>query len=129
MISCKYNLKGIFYINSNNTEKPHCPKQHNHEILGSTKIQGCCDDAHNHRFATVSGEAIPCEGSHVHEVRFTTDSCDGHKHEFCGTSGPAIKVSEDHHVHYAESFTTREDGHKHKFTVASLIENPVCSES
>ena len=113
-----------------NTENKSCPpKQHNHEVLGSTKISGCCDQAHGHRFATVSGEAIPCEGSHVHEIRFTTDSCNGHHHEFCGTSGPAIQVDEEHHVHFAESFTTERSGHKHKFAVASLIDNPTCDRS
>lgn len=69
-----------------NKESKTCyPKQHNHEITGSTRISGCCEYAHNHRFATVSGDAIPCDGSHVHEVKFTTDSCNGHHHEFCGT--------------------------------------------
>ena len=36
-----------------------CSMQHVHEILGSTLIAERCDDPHNHRFATVSGEAIP----------------------------------------------------------------------
>ncbi|MCI5648005.1 MAG: YmaF family protein [Fusicatenibacter sp.] len=107
-------------------ERHNCPKQHNHEILGSTKISGCCEFAHNHRFATVSGEAIPCDGSHVHEVKFTTDSCNGHKHEFCGTSGPAIDVGHGHHVHFAKGCTSNDANHKHEFEVASLIDNPVC---
>ena len=78
--------------------RPCPPKQHNHEVLGSVRISGCCDNAHNHRFATVSGDAIPCDGSHVHEIKFTTDSCNGHDHEFCGTSGPAIEVGCGRHV-------------------------------
>lgn len=106
--------------------KPCKPKQHVHEILGSTKIAGCCNSAHNHRFATVSGEAIPCEGSHVHEVKFRTDSCDGHTHEFCGTTSKAIDVGCGHHVHYLEDYTTTNADHKHKFEVATLIENPTC---
>ena len=77
---------------SNLSENQSCPRQHNHEVLGSTKIAGCCEYAHNHRFATVSGEAIPCDGSHVHEVTFTTDTCNGHKHEFCGKTGLAKDV-------------------------------------
>lgn len=109
-----------------NINRPCPPKQHVHELVGSTKIEGCCEYAHNHRFAAISGEAIPCEGSHVHEIKFRTDSCDGHFHEFRGTSGPAIRVDDEHHVHFAEAYTTTDAGHKHKFTVAALIENPVC---
>ena len=85
-------------------------------------------NAHNHRFATVSGDAIPCDGSHVHEIKFTTDSCNGHDHEFCGTSGPAIEVGCGRHVHFIKGTTTREDGHKHDFIAATLIENPVCED-
>ena len=105
---------------------PCCLKQHVHEITGSTKISGCCDSAHNHRFATVSGEAIPCEGSHVHDVCFTTDSCNGHIHTFKGTTLKAIEVDEDHHVHFLEDCTSENAQHKHRFEVATLIENPTC---
>lgn len=112
--------------NDMNKEESCRHKSHNHEILGSTKVAGCCEYAHSHRFATVSGDAIPCDGSHVHEIKFTTDSCDGHFHEFRGTSGPAIDVGCGHHVHFAEACTTTADNHKHKFQVASLIQNPTC---
>lgn len=104
------------------------PKQHVHELLGSTRISGCCDWAHNHRFATVSGEAIPCEGSHVHEVKFYTDSCNGHNHEFCGTTGKAKEVGGGRHVHFIEGCTSEKDHHKHEFIAATLIENPVCEK-
>lgn len=104
------------------------PKQHVHEVLGSVEVSGCCNNAHNHRFATVSGEAIPCEGSHVHEIKFRTDSCDGHIHEFRGTTSKAIKVDEDHHVHYVEDTTTTNANHNHDFAVATLIENPTCEQ-
>lgn len=102
------------------------PKQHVHEVLGSTKIAGCCEYAHNHRFATVSGEAIPCEGGHVHEVKFYTDSCNGHNHEFCGTSSLAIDVGCGKHVHFIKDCTSVNAGHKHEFEVATLIEDPTC---
>ncbi|MDO5424879.1 MAG: YmaF family protein [Eubacteriales bacterium] len=104
------------------------PKQHVHEVQGSTRISGCCDFAHNHRFATVSGEAIPCDESHVHEIAFTTDSCDGHTHKFCGTSSKAIDVGCGRHVHFLKDVTTTDAGHKHEFMVATLIENPTCDE-
>lgn len=113
-------------MEQNITQNHNCPKQHNHEVLGSTKIEGCCEYAHNHRFATVSCDAIPCDGSHVHEIKFTTDSCNGHHHEFCGTSGLAIDVGCRHHVHFIDSCTSSADNHKHEFAVATLIEDPVC---
>ena len=110
-----------------NKESKTCyPKQHNHEITGSTRISGCCEYAHNHRFATVSGDAIPCDGSHVHEVKFTTDSCNGHHHEFCSTTGKAIDVGCGKHVHLLKGCTTYDANHKHEFIVSTDIENPVC---
>ncbi|MDO5783451.1 MAG: YmaF family protein [Eubacteriales bacterium] len=97
-----------------------------HEVVGSTQIEGCCDEAHNHRFATVSGEAIPkgCD-DHVHEICFRTDSTDGHCHEFKGKTGGAIDVGDGRHVHFAEAKTDEADGHKHCFRVASLIDDPI----
>lgn len=111
-----------------NNHKPCKPKQHNHELQGSVKIFGCCDYAHNHRFATVTGDAIPYEDSHVHDVKFTTDSCNGHRHEFCGTTGPAKDVGCGRHVHLIKGCTTENGNpfHKHEFTAATLIEDPVC---
>lgn len=102
-----------------------CIKQHVHEILGSTFIAERCQDPHNHRFATVSDEAVPSMGSHVHNIRFRTDTYDGHNHEFCGVSSPAICVGDGRHVHFAKSFTSMEDGHVHEFRAASLIDNPI----
>lgn len=99
---------------------------HVHEVLGSTKVTGCCNNAHSHRFATVSGLPIQKEGSHVHEIKFHTDSCDGHIHEFTGISSKAIDIGCGHHVHFAEACTSSNAEHKHKFTVASLIDDPTC---
>ncbi len=83
-------------------------------------------DPHNHRFATVSGEAIPLgNGDHVHEVCFRTDFYEGHFHEFKGRSGGAIDVGDGRHVHFAEAQTTQEDGHRHRFRAASLIQDPI----
>lgn len=99
-------------------------EQHVHEIIGSTLVSEPCDP-HNHRFTAVSDKAIPCEGSHVHNITFRTDSYDGHFHEFCGVSSPAIPVGDGRHVHFAAACTTFEDGHAHRFRVASLIDNPI----
>ncbi len=100
-------------------------QKHVHEVTGSTAIVSECKDCHNHRFCTVSGEAIPMGSTHVHEVKFRTDFSDGHFHEFCGKSGPAISVGNGKHVHFAKAFTEVEDGHKHAFQVASLIDSPI----
>lgn len=99
-------------------------QKHVHEVVGSTAVAGSCNECHNHRFATVSGEAIREGKSHVHEIKFTTDFSDGHYHEFCGKSSPAIYVGCGKHVHFAKAFTESEDGHRHLFQVASLIDSP-----
>lgn len=100
-------------------------EQHVHEIVGSTFVAERCEDAHNHRFATLSGEAIPCKGSHIHNVTFRTDSYDGHYHEFSGQSSVAIPIADGKHVHYANDCTSVNDGHSHEFKLASLINNPI----
>ncbi|MGN0136953.1 YmaF family protein [Anaerotignum sp.] len=100
-------------------------QRHVHEITGSTAVFDEGNECHNHRFATVSGEAIRHGDSHVHEVKFRTDFADGHFHEFCGTSSPAIEVGNGKHVHFASACTEEEDGHRHRFQVASLIESPL----
>lgn len=99
--------------------------QHVHEFIGSTFIAERCEDPHNHRFATVSGRAVPFEGSHVHEITFRTDSYDGHVHEFTGTSSPAFPIADGRHVHFVKARTAMADGHVHEFRAASLIEDPI----
>lgn len=63
--------------------------------------------------------------SHVHNITFRTDSYDGHYHEFCGTSSPAIPVGDGRHVHFAKAYTSYADGHAHEFRLASLINDPI----
>ena len=51
----------------------HCKEQkHVHEILGSTAVVEECGDCHNHRFCTVSGEAMYTQDrkDHYHEIVF-----------------------------------------------------------
>ncbi len=102
-------------------------QKHVHEVLGSVEIAEREEDPHNHRFATVSGEAIPCGGDHFHEVKFRTDFYENHFHEFCGKTSGAIPVG-DRHVHFLESVTTENDGHRHEFRVGTLIDNPIGEE-
>lgn len=103
----------------------YCRKQHVHEIIGSTLIAERCKDPHNHRFATVSDEAIPFKNSHVHNVKFRTDSYEGHYHEFCGKTSVAIPVGDGKHVHFIKARTKAADGHTHEFKVATLIDSPI----
>lgn len=103
----------------------HYEQKHVHEVTGSTAVVQECNDCHNHRFCTVSGEAIEVGNSHVHEVKFHTDFTDEHFHEFCGKTSPAIWVGNGKHVHFIKDFTEREDGHKHQFQAATLIDSPI----
>lgn len=100
-------------------------QRHVHEIIGSTETITECNDCHNHRFCTVSDEAIQVMGNdHVHEIKYRTDFADGHYHEFCGNSSCAVEVGGGKHVHYATACTEDADGHVHRFQVASLIDSP-----
>ena len=102
-----------------------CRQRHNHEIIGSTMMAEECDDRHNHRFAAVSGMAIPISGgNHVHELFTNTDFYSNHYHRIEGTSGPAIPVGDGKHVHFVRARTSVDDGHSHMFVFASLIEDP-----
>ncbi len=97
---------------------------HVHEVQGSVEIAEPQTDPHNHRFATVSGEAKPLgNNNHYHDVRFRTDNYEDHFHEGWGRTGGAIQVG-DRHVHFLESVTTQNDGHLHRYRVATMIDDP-----
>ena len=105
-----------------------CKKQkHVHEITSSTRVFQECDECHNHRFCTVSGEAkyVPEKMDHFHEVKFHTDFADGHFHEFWDKTTGAIDVGNGKHVHFLKDFTEEEDKHKHEFQFATLIDSPI----
>lgn len=109
------------------TTQKNCEKQkHVHEITGSTRIFQECNDCHNHRFCTVSEEAVYTKDNcdHYHEVKFRTDFSDEHFHEFCGKTSGAIDVGNGKHVHFLNAFTEEADGHKHEFQAATLIDSP-----
>lgn len=111
--------------NCNCNSNCNCKKQkHVHEVIGSTATVSECSECHNHRFATVSDEAIETCGSHVHEVTIRTDFSDGHFHEFCGKTGVAVDVGNGKHVHYLCGETETADGHTHKFQGTAVIESP-----
>ncbi len=102
-----------------------CRQAHNHEIIGSTRMAERGEDRHNHRFAAVSGRAIPLpDGNHVHELFTNTDFFLDHYYQIEGTSGPGIPVGEGKHIHFVSARTSVDDGHSHTFVFASLIEDP-----
>ena len=102
-------------------------QKHVHELTGSTKIFNECGECHNHRFCTVTDEAVytgdKCE--HYHEVKFRTDFADGHYHEFCGKTSGAVYLDCGKHVHFIKDCTESKDGHKHEFQAATLIQEPI----
>lgn len=100
-------------------------QSHVHEYLGSTRIAEAEEDPHNHRFAGVTGEAIPHCNSHVHKLRGNSDFYENHHHEVCAITGPAIPVCDGRHVHFVYGRTTCNDGHMHEFIFATLIEDPI----
>lgn len=103
----------------NNTNQ----QTHVHELLGSVQI-GELQDPHSHRFATMTGEVIPYNGTdHYHEVSFRTDFFNEHYHDFHGYTSTAIPTGKTH-VHYLEAATTFNDGHDHGFKVVTLIDDP-----
>lgn len=101
-------------------------QNHVHELTGSTRIVNECDDCHNHRFCTVTGEAIFLrnQNDHYHEVALITDFSDGHYHEFCTKTSGAIEVGNGKHVHFLFDRTESQDGHVHELQAATLIESP-----
>ena len=108
---------------------PHPPQPkvqtHVHEVQGSVMLAEECDDRHNHRFATVTTDAIPLpHGDHKHGFMVNTDFFD-HHHEVAGETGGAICVGQGKHVHFARGKSTINDGHFHGFQFATLIESPL----
>jgi len=101
-------------------------QKHVHEYVGSVKLAELnSDDVHNHRFAGVTGEAVPCKGSHIHRILTRTDFFNDHFHIIDVFTGPAIPVGNGRHVHFVYACTKERDGHKHMFRIATLIENPI----
>lgn len=112
-------------MNNQNCNNDCGEQRHVHELTGSTATVMECKECHNHRFCTVTGEAIRMGNSHVHEVKLRTDFADEHFHEFCGRTSQAIEVGNGKHVHFIKEVTEKEDGHKHRFQAATLIDSPI----
>ncbi|NLL95791.1 MAG: hypothetical protein GX227_01570 [Clostridiaceae bacterium] len=100
-------------------------QKHVHEFAGSTGSEDG-NSIHNHRFAGVSGQAIPTPGgSHKHRIFTNTDFFKNHFHEIEDCTGSAIDVGNGRHVHFVKGRTTVNDGHSHSYQFATLIENPI----
>lgn len=123
---------GTWYDNSFYKDEPSygkCKKKdeqrHVHEFLGSVRLAELEEDPHNHRFAGVTGQAIPIPGgNHIHKLETNTDFYEDHFHKIFDETGPAIQVG-NRHVHFVKGKTTVNDGHQHEFIFATLIENPI----
>ncbi|MCK9861055.1 YmaF family protein [Paenibacillus sp. ATY16] len=101
-------------------------QRHVHEFQGSTQLAEEGNDRHNHRFAGVTGQAIPRGNSHVHEIDLTNTDFFNHFHKLKKiTTGPAIPVGRGKHVHFVKGQTTFNDGHVHPFKFSTLIQAPL----
>lgn len=109
---------------SENYYKCHRRQRHVHEFQGSTALAGAGNLRHNHRFAGVSGEAIPYRDSHVHRITTRTDFTNNHYHTIDLYSGPAIYIGGGKHIHLVRGVTSFDAGHVHQFIFATLIESP-----
>lgn len=97
---------------------------HTHGFIGNTGN----NLGHNHGFFGVTGRAIPCDKSHVHKLYINTESFNGHFHEICDTTGPAIYIGNGKHIHRVSGCTQRTLGaarnHAHRYNFATLVDNP-----
>lgn len=96
---------------------------HVHEFAGSTMIAGIIP--HNHRFAGVTSEEIPCGDTHVHAILVNTDFFFNHYHEVGIRTGPPIYVDGEKHIHFVQGETTTNFDHDHDFIFTTFIENPL----
>jgi len=105
---------------------------HVHEFLGSTFLDSPPkrqDLLHAHRFAGVTGEAIPTAKSHIHLLETKTDFFETHFHTMEVKTGEAIPVFDQDrkmigHVHAFTGRTSFDAQHNHEFKGVTLIENP-----
>jgi len=93
--------------------KPNPPAQtHTHEFTASTELELQGDLRHKHRFAGVTGEAIPVGQNHFHRIKVNTTFEIGHFHEVILKTGLGITVNpeappdEQVHIHFVEGETT-----------------------
>lgn len=108
-------------------------QEHVHEFQGSVMLDNPPDSpelVHNHRFAGITGPAIPSKDSHFHIICTNTDFFFNHFHALEVMTGLAIPIRDQDgniigHVHGASGTTSCNFFHDHEFRVATLIQNPI----
>lgn len=127
---CKRNCYRVWPAECEQKPKPKPPAQtHTHEFLASTELALQGDLRHNHRFAGVTGEAIPAGKNHIHRLRVNTTFNIGHFHQVILETGPGVTVNphappeERVHIHFVEGETTVNGPvlHDHDVNFATLI--------
>jgi len=110
------------YTTMNMIKASKCDQTHVHEFSGSTDFAGSGSRRHNHRFAGVTGEAIPTgDGKHIHEYRSNTDFTIAHYHMIKGRTGPNIDLPDGNHIHFEDTVTSFDAGHRHDVEFATMI--------
>lgn len=94
---------------------------HTHEYGGNTSVSGMSTNAHNHRIAGISSEAIEVAGGHIHEIFGNTTFDDDHIHKTGVRTGLQIPIGGNKHVHFAIGKTTTDYGHNHDFSFITMI--------
>ena len=98
--------------------------RHEHELCGITD----CYCRHYHKIKDVDSckPTFLCgKADHVHYYHGKTTKDDGHRHEICYYTGPAMPASSGcGHYHYYYGLTTCDDGHMHYFRgMTDIYEN------
>jgi len=126
----KRNCYRVYPLEIEHKPKPKPQSQtHTHEFLASTELALHGDLRHKHRFAGVTGEAIPVGQNHIHKLRVNTSFNIGHFHEVILRTGPGLTVNpeapsnEQVHIHFVEGETTVNGAvlHDHDVKFATLI--------
>jgi hypothetical protein len=92
-------------------------QKHTHEFTSNVSIY----NAHDHRIAGISSEAIQVAGGHIHEILTNTSFDRNHFHRVAVKSSLQIPVTNERHVHFVRGATTVDDNHSHSFEFSTLI--------
>jgi hypothetical protein len=78
-------------------------------------MKGVTSIAQNHRhlFDNVTDLFIPGVGTHRHTFQGITNTTNGHRHNYSGTTGPAINGQGPNHFHRFRIQTRVANGHIH----------------
>lgn len=108
---CKRNCYQVWPNREYSKHEP-TPQTHTHEFTASTQLALEGELRHNHRFAGVTGEAIPAGNNHFHKLKVNTTFDLGHFHQVILETGlgmtvnPSAPPDEQVHIHFVEGETT-----------------------